>query len=230
MTEAQTQVDSALSGNTSCTQDSDCILVPSPCEVIENSCGFGFSAVNLAGQEAVEHAFSVTSAEVCATCTPEPTDQDDDGDGEACTSGTPAAACSGNSCVVVAAVPDGGSFEWACGFSCTTSDEYCDVESEVMTCPGESSYIALLADAGTCEEITFSFGGNSCNLNTDCDLGENCTGDTDETSGTCTTQCPNAQQPTFCDGGCQLTSDNHGCEVCFCPSGCPVFEDAGDGG
>jgi hypothetical protein len=227
MAQAQSQVDSALAGNTSCTVDSDCILVQSPCEVIENCCGFDFSAVNRAGEAAVEHAFSVTAAEVCSTCTPEPTN-DSEGDGADCsTSSIPAAVCSGNLCTVVPAVPDGGSFEWACGFSCVTENDYCDIEDEETFCAFDTSYVSLPVDGGVCFPIAGSFGGGlgtSCTVDTDCGLGFNCNGadlDTGQ-NGTCSITCPTTQ-PTVCDGGCQLTLNNHDCNVCFCPNGCPTF-------
>ncbi len=231
MAQAQTQVDDALSGNNSCAQDSDCVLVQTPCQLIDNNCGFDFSAVSVTGQAAVEHAFSVTSAEVCSTCTPVSTNNNFGNTGNtSCTFGTPGASCSKGRCTVVPVPPDAGSFELECNPTCNPG-EYCDVETEVTSCTGLASYIILSGGGGSCLSSSGSFGGSSfCTGTHDCPLGQNCAGaDTSAgKSGTCTTFCPNGLQPTFCDGGCTLTPDNHGCNVCFCPNGCPVFQ--GDGG
>jgi hypothetical protein len=222
MAEAQAQVDAALAGNTSCTADSDCVLMQNPCRVVENSCDFEFSAVNLAGEAAVEHAFAVTAAEICGSCTPPPPDA-----GIVCGSQQPVAVCVAGQCLVPG-VPDAGvgSFEWACGFSCGPG-RYCDVEPEMTSCPGASGYV-LVADGGQCFESSPSPVGGFCEFEFDCGLGLNCVDAGPDQKGgiigVCSTCSTTTLQPTSCHDGCQLLPDNRGCTVCYCPNGCPEFD------
>ncbi len=239
MTEAQAQVDSALSGNAGCDAGFDCVLIQTPCEVVENECGFQVAAVNVAAEAAVEHAFSITGAEVCGGCTPEETEEDEgDFDGAECTD-TAGAACLGGQCTVISLPPDAGSFFGHCGGACT-QEQYCDVETELVACPGAPPGWFDLVGDGDCESLnSFESPGSSCSSDAECGLGLACAGQgPDGPIGNCTTSCPNAgEQPTSCgDGGCELATNNHGCFICFCPNGCPVLDGGlpdgglGDGG
>jgi hypothetical protein len=234
-TEAQTQVQQALAGNTACVDagpdaGSDCVLVQTACKVSQGSCSFDFAAVSLAGQAAVEHAFSITAAEVCGACTPTPGGEGGLPPGEpACEfNSTPAAACVDNECTVVAVPPDAGSClpgpdgQTGCEFG----GEVCNVQAAQTPCPGLTYYFALNG-SGSCMPTDV---GSSCELGfSDCDGTEVCAdaGSGSFGEGVCILSCPDPSvRPPGCDGGCELIVDQSGCNLCLCRNGCPV-PDAG---
>ena len=218
MAEAQAQSAAALSGNTSCDAGDDCVLVSTPCK-LATACGFDLAGVNLAGQAAVEHAFSVTAAEVCGNCTPQLTDTVIDTDG--CTD-TPGATCVAGQCAVVSFPPDAGSFEWDCVPVCFPGD-YCEIENALTACPGAAEHFVITRPGECLLSTSFS---ESCGADDQCGLFWSCWG-ADGGSPVCEAACPaQAQQPMTCRSDCELASNNHGCAICFCPNGCPL-PDAG---
>ncbi len=214
MTEALSQVQGALAGNTSCDAGSDCVLVQTPCG-IETTCSFNFSAVNLAGQAAVEHAFSVTAAEVCPVCTPDLTDIDEPDVSVDCPNNNPGAECVKGRCTV-ATVPPPCLPDRVCG-----ADEFCDISGVSVTCSGQAYYVAVTG-SGACEMAKDASLGGTCQTDAECPAGESCLGanPTGFDQGSC--GCPDAaERPTTCDDGCEIQSDENGCNFCYCPNGCP---------
>ncbi len=228
MSEALTQVQSALALNTDCTTAADCVLVQSPC-AIEATCDFNFEAVNLAGQAAVEHAFSVTAAEVCAACTPDPSviNEGENENGGDCELETPAVDCRGGQCTVIPVPPP-------ClpGKDTCDADEVCDISGVSTACAGSPFYFAVTG-SGSCAEPTDTDEGGACQTNSDCGAGETCVGanPTGFDDGTCTPSCDDgAERPDACSDDCELVFDESGCNYCYCPTGCPGADAGPDGG
>jgi hypothetical protein len=228
-------VDAALAGNQDCDAGFNCVLLQNPCQVAAGSCGFAVSAVSVAGEAAVEHAFAVTAAEVCGACTP-PTDDEDDGDGQAgllCGSSTPGIQCTSGQCTVVIVLPDAGScLPGSAGQGDCAADEFCDFAGVTIACDISTPYYITLIGRGVCTESS----ADSCQTNSDCnfdfDAGLTCVGASSGgfDNGVCEQLCPDpAVRPTACDGGCQLITDASGCNLCYCPNGCPG-SDLPDGG
>ncbi len=225
LTNAQARIQGALMGNVGCDANSDCVLVPTPCS-IASTCAFEVSAVNVGSQAAVEHAFSIIGAEVCGSCTTEVAQLDEDEEVH-CESDVPAAMCSAGQCAVVSVPPSVGDFGFACTPTCG-SDEYCEIESAITPCGAPDYYILVNTSGGEC--LTSGLGvptvGDHCNEDSNCGVGFSCIM-SDAGVGLCGF-CPDeAERPTSCDGGCELTTNNHGCNVCYCPSGCPDLPDGG---
>jgi hypothetical protein len=212
MSEALAQVETALAGNTACEDGGDCVLLQTPCG-IETTCAFNFSAVSVAGQAAVEHAFAVTAAEVCATCTADLTDIDEpDFNDVECPVNNPEAACNNGQCTVVA-VPPPCVPDRVC-----EADEFCDISNVSVACPGPAYYVAV-SGSGACTASDTDL-GSSCQSADDCNAGESCLGANGFNEGTC--GCGDAaDRPTFCENGCEILSDENDCNFCYCPNGCP---------
>lgn len=220
---AQDQMNAALAGATSCQTDDDCALVPTPCS-LTTVCGFQFAAVAIASEEAVEHDFSVTGAETCGDCTPPSAGVV----GASCPFPiasllSPGVFCDAGSCTVVGLLPDAGppgAFEWSCNDACDTSGaltgiaSYCEVGQVTSICGGWAGTYIEVAEGGVCEAK--SVNSPTCESDSDCGFGNAC----DTSTQTCRSRCPRSE-PATCDGGCVLTSDNHACQVCWCPHGCP---------
>ncbi len=226
MAQAQAQVNAAVAGATSCQTDGDCVLVETPC-LVNDPCGFTFWAVNRTSEAAVAHQFSVTNAEVCGDCSPTSTGLID----PSCPSDSsslfaPGSECDAGTCTVVGIPPDAGppgAFEWACGGFCDSTGttvgfaQFCEVSQVTRACPGWPGYV-VVADGGVClPKSTYTA---SCNTDQDCGLGEAC----DQSGAGCVSSCVAAVSPASCDAGCVLTSNNHACDVCWCPDGCPAAD------
>ena len=135
--------------------------------------------------------------------------------------------CDAGTCTVVGIPPDAGppgAFEWACGGFCDSTGttvgfaQFCEVSQVTRACPGWPGYV-VVADGGVClPKSTYTA---SCNTDQDCGLGEAC----DQSGAGCVSSCVAAVSPASCDAGCVLTSNNHACDVCWCPDGCPAADE-----
>jgi hypothetical protein len=227
--QAATEVSKALVGNEDCAQDSDCTVLSVPSCVSNEQFGStvpGEVPVAVASLSSLEHTFSVIDAEVCPPCGETPGQTGGPGSPDS----VPTALCQMNFCVtsfVPAPGPPGqGSFAWDCEVGCGEGS-YCEVDLSGVqeVCPGWPGYLTVVG-AGQCASTTPQPQGTSCYASSFCGFLESCPHDAGA-KGVCQTACSSFQPPN-CLPSCQLQSDNHGCNVCFCgDAGCPPPLDAG---
>jgi hypothetical protein len=226
--EAQSQAAAALSGNQGCGPDAGCTLLQTPScvtgpELDPTNAISNDTAVATGALSTVEHAFAVIDAELCPVC------GNVDGDDVDFGGQFPIAVCNPQgTCAVAAGSPPSqgqGSFEWDCDAGCN-SDQYCEVAlpDTQIPCRGWPGFVTVIGP-GACLTTAPGPIGIGCNLGSDeiCGFFESCQLQID--AGVCELGCVSFQ-PANCLPNCQLQSDNHGCNVCYCPA-CPPPPDGG---
>jgi hypothetical protein len=227
-----------------CQQDSDCMLIQTPCGQSYENCDFTQVAVPAVSQAQAEELASKLTAEKCPescdiSAFEAPVDLDGGGFFECPIDGNPAAACipngsadGGRICSVGVAAVDGGetggegNFEAFCDPPCLP-DEFCDISAIEMPCGDAGGvYVVSPGSLGTCALVG---GTPNCFDNLNCTMGNACRTQPDgglctdayavctEGNGICWPACP-AAEPICPDDCVGPLDDGRNCDVCVCAS------------